>query len=71
MSAVRIERDGALLRIAMARPERRNAFDAALIDELTGAFAGVGTEVRAVLLTGDGHRSRPAPTSSGCGPRSI
>ena len=54
MSAVRIERDGARLRIAMARPERRNAFDAALIDELTSAFAGVGSDVRAVLLTGDG-----------------
>ncbi len=53
MSALRIERDGALLRIAMARPERRNAFDAALIAELTGAFAEVG-DARAVLLTGDG-----------------
>jgi methylglutaconyl-CoA hydratase len=48
-----MERDGAVLRIAMARPERRNAFDAALIDELAGAFADVG-DARAVLLTGDG-----------------
>jgi methylglutaconyl-CoA hydratase len=53
MSTLRVERDGALLRIAMARPEHRNAFDAALIEELTGAFADVG-EVRAVLLAGDG-----------------
>jgi methylglutaconyl-CoA hydratase len=53
MSALRVERDGAVLRIAMARPERRNAFDAALIEELAGAFADVG-DVRAVLLTGDG-----------------
>src|SRR4051812_10085286 len=37
----------------MARPERRNAFDAALIDELRAAFADVG-DARAVLLTGDG-----------------
>jgi methylglutaconyl-CoA hydratase len=37
----------------MARPERRNAFDAALIGELTDAFTDVG-EARAVLLTGDG-----------------
>jgi methylglutaconyl-CoA hydratase len=37
----------------MARPERRNAFDAALIDELAAAFSAVG-DVRAVLLTGDG-----------------
>jgi methylglutaconyl-CoA hydratase len=53
MSALRIERDGAVLRVAMARPERRNAFDAALIDELTSAFADVG-DAGAVLLTGDG-----------------
>lgn len=54
MSAVRVERDGPLLRVAMARPERRNAFDAALIEELTGAFNRVETDVRALLLTGDG-----------------
>jgi methylglutaconyl-CoA hydratase len=53
MSALRVERDGSLLRIALARPERRNAFDAALIAELTAAFADVG-DVRAVVLTGDG-----------------
>ena len=53
MSALRVNREGQLLRIALARPERRNAFDAALIAELTGAFADVG-DVRAVVLTGDG-----------------
>ena len=53
MSALRLERDGAVLRVTMARPDRRNAFDAALIDELTGAFADVG-DVRAVLLAGEG-----------------
>jgi methylglutaconyl-CoA hydratase len=37
----------------MARPERRNAFDAALIAELTEAFADVG-DARAVVLSGDG-----------------
>src|SRR3954470_16012935 len=37
----------------MARPDRRNAFDAAVIEELAAAFANVG-EARAVLLTGDG-----------------
>ena len=31
MSAVRVERDGPVLRIVLARPERRNAFDAAVI----------------------------------------
>jgi methylglutaconyl-CoA hydratase len=53
MSALHVERDGAVLRITMARPERRNAFDAALIDELAAAFTEVG-DVRAVLLAGEG-----------------
>ncbi|HEV8103208.1 MAG TPA: enoyl-CoA hydratase-related protein [Gaiellaceae bacterium] len=53
MTALRIERDGELLRVAMARPERRNAFDAALIGELTEAFGDVG-DARAILLSGDG-----------------
>jgi methylglutaconyl-CoA hydratase len=53
VSALRVERDGAVLRVTMARPERRNAFDAALIAELTDAFADVG-DARAVVLAGDG-----------------
>lgn len=53
MSALRTERDGAVLRVVMARPERRNAFDAALIDELAAAFADVG-DARAVVLSGEG-----------------
>ena len=53
MSALRLERDGPVLRVTLARPERRNAFDAALIAELTDAFADVG-DARAVVLAGDG-----------------
>jgi methylglutaconyl-CoA hydratase len=53
MSALRVERDGAVLRVTMARPDRRNAFDAALIDELAAAFADVG-DARAVVLAGEG-----------------
>jgi enoyl-CoA hydratase/carnithine racemase len=53
MEALRVERDGAALRVTLARPERRNAFDAALIAELTEAFADVG-DARAVVLAGDG-----------------
>jgi methylglutaconyl-CoA hydratase len=53
VSALRVERDGAVLRVAMGRPERRNAFDAALIEELASAFADVG-DARAVVLRGDG-----------------
>src|SRR3954470_14314360 len=54
MAGLRIERDGSVLRVTLARPERRNAFDAELIRELTEAFADVG-DVRAVVLSGDGE----------------
>jgi methylglutaconyl-CoA hydratase len=54
MAGLRIERDGPVLRITLARPERRNAFDAELIAELTAAFADVGA-ARAVVLAGDGQ----------------
>ncbi len=53
MSALRRERDGAVVRITLARPERRNAFDAALIAELAEAFVDVG-RARAVVLAGEG-----------------
>ena len=53
MNALRVERDGPVLRVTLARPGRRNAFDADLIRELTEAFADVG-DARAVLLSGDG-----------------
>jgi methylglutaconyl-CoA hydratase len=53
MAALRIERDGDVLRITLARPEQRNAFDAALIAELAEAFVDVG-RARAVVLAGDG-----------------
>ena len=53
MGALRIDRDGDLLRVTLARPEIRNAFDAALIAELSEAFVDVG-KARAVLLAGDG-----------------
>src|SRR6266540_1241497 len=53
MAALRVERAGDLLRVTMARPERRNAFDADLIRELTEAFSDVG-EARAVVLAGEG-----------------
>jgi methylglutaconyl-CoA hydratase len=47
------ERDGDVLRITFTRPDRRNAFDAALIAELAEAFADVG-DARAVVLGGEG-----------------
>ena len=53
MGALRIERDGDVLRVTLARPDSRNAFDAALIAELSEAFVDVGT-ARAVVLSGEG-----------------
>ena len=53
MTALRIERDGPVLRVTLARPDSRNAFDAALIAELRDAFSEVG-DARAVVLAGDG-----------------
>jgi methylglutaconyl-CoA hydratase len=54
MGGLRVERDGGVLRVTLARPERRNAFDAALIADLTAAFADVG-DARAVVLAGEGE----------------
>ena len=55
MAGLRIEHDeNDVRRITLARPERRNAFDAALIADLTDAFADVG-DARAVVLAGEGQ----------------
>ena len=53
MSSLRVERDGDVLHVTLARPEVRNAFDAALVSGLAEAFVDVG-RTRAVLLAGDG-----------------
>jgi methylglutaconyl-CoA hydratase len=53
MSALRVERDGDVLRVTLTRPETRNAFDAALISELSEAFVDVKA-ARAVVLAGEG-----------------
>jgi methylglutaconyl-CoA hydratase len=53
VGALRIERTDDVLRVTLARPETRNAFDVALIAELAEAFVDVGT-ARAVVLSGDG-----------------
>ena len=54
MGGLRVERDGDVLRITLARPERRNAFDAQLIADLTAAFADVG-DAGVVVLAGEGE----------------
>jgi methylglutaconyl-CoA hydratase len=48
-----IGRHGPVLRVTLDRPERRNAFDAALIARLEEAFSDVG-DARVVVLTGRG-----------------
>jgi methylglutaconyl-CoA hydratase len=53
VATVQVERDGPVLRVTLARPERRNAFDAELIRELGQAFVDVG-KARAVVLAGEG-----------------
>jgi methylglutaconyl-CoA hydratase len=54
MGALQVNRDGDVLRVTLTRPERRNAFDAELIADLTAAFSDVG-DARAVVLAGEGE----------------
>jgi methylglutaconyl-CoA hydratase len=54
MAALRVEQAGDTLCMTMDRADRRNAFDADLIRELTEAFADVG-DARAVVLAGEGE----------------
>ena len=55
-SRVRLLREGFVARIVLARPEVRNAFDDALIAELTRAFSDVASDprTRVVVLSGEG-----------------
>ncbi|HET9324519.1 MAG TPA: enoyl-CoA hydratase-related protein [Gaiellaceae bacterium] len=54
MSGLRVQREGPVLRVSLAKPDRRNAFDAALIAALHDAFSAVG-DARVVLLSGEGE----------------
>lgn len=55
---LRVTRDDGIARVTIARPEVRNAFDAALIDELRSAFERLSVEpataLRGVVLAGEG-----------------
>ncbi|MGS0758018.1 enoyl-CoA hydratase-related protein, partial [Roseateles sp. GG27B] len=55
-SAIRLQRDGAVARITLNRPEVRNAFNEAVIADLTAAFAELSTDpsLRAVVLAAEG-----------------
>ena len=55
MSAIRLELvPGGVARLTLARPERKNAFDGALVAELVMALAEIGPSTRAVVLAGEG-----------------
>ncbi|MGH9399158.1 MAG: enoyl-CoA hydratase-related protein [Thermoanaerobaculia bacterium] len=53
---LRLDVDGPVSRVTLARPEVRNAFDDVLIAELTRAFSRIASDAgtRAVVLSGDG-----------------
>ena len=60
--ALRVERTGsggAVARVTLSRPEKRNAFDASLIAELRATFSALErdspTDLRAVVLAGEGE----------------
>ncbi len=57
MAHTRLERDGPLALLTLERPERHNAFDDALIDELTERFEAIAGDdtVRCLVLTGAGR----------------
>lgn len=56
MDTIRIEHDGAVSRVVLARPDIRNAFNEVMIRELREGFADLRarTELRVVVLTGEG-----------------
>ncbi len=53
---LRVETDGAIRRVTLARPDVHNAFDDTVIAELQSTFESLArdAEARAVVLTGDG-----------------
>lgn len=51
---LKVESDGPLLRLTLARPEVRNAFNDELIALLTEAFTKIAPGARAVVLQGEG-----------------
>jgi methylglutaconyl-CoA hydratase len=55
-TTLRVEREGAVATVTLARPDVRNAFDEAMIADLTAAFTALGREagLRVVVLSGEG-----------------
>lgn len=57
MSHLNYEQKGPVVHLTMCRPDKHNAFNPELIQELTKAFQGVGSDnsVRVVVLAGEGN----------------
>ena len=57
VNGISVEHDGTVLRIRLDRPEKLNAVDTPMLDELSARFrdAAADDSVRAVLLTGAGR----------------
>jgi enoyl-CoA hydratase/carnithine racemase len=54
LETLRVEAQGPVASVRLDRPEVRNAFNEVMIAELTRVFGGIGPEVRAVVLGGEG-----------------
>lgn len=54
MPLVRLERDGALARLTLDRPEARNALSIELCNEIVSALGSVDADARAVVIAGEG-----------------
>lgn len=55
---IRVAVEGAVAVVTVHRPEKLNALNAQVLDELTAAFAGIrAQDVRAALLTGAGDKA--------------
>jgi len=56
VNGISVERDGAVLRLRLDRPEKLNAVDTPMLDELSARLGDAAADgsVRAVLLTGAG-----------------
>ena len=63
---LRVELDGAVLRLTLDRADKRNAIDEAMMVGLVRAVGAAEEDerVRAVVLTGEATTSAGAPTSS-------
>jgi methylglutaconyl-CoA hydratase len=56
-STLRLEREGPIARVTLARPEVRNAFNAEMIAEVTACFSELAKDegLRVVVLSGEGN----------------